>query len=59
MVYIGLDIGSTATKTAVLNAEKTSVLWTDAIPTGWDSRQRAQQIRAEMHRHGYDPEDAG
>jgi len=58
MVYIGLDIGSTATKTAVLNAEKTSVLWTDAIPTGWDSRQTAQQIREDMHKNGYDPDDA-
>lgn len=58
MVYIGLDIGSTAAKTAVFNEEKDTLLWTDAVPTGWDSRQTAQNIRDGVAGQGYDLRDA-
>lgn len=58
MVYIGMDIGSTAAKTAVLDEQKKEVLWTDAVPTGWDSRQTAQNIRDGVARQGFDTDNA-
>lgn len=58
MVYIGMDIGSTAAKTAVLNEDKTEVLYKEAVPTGWDSRQTAQSIREMLEHKGYPVEQA-
>ena len=40
--YVGIDIGSTASKTVVLNEGK--VVDSFVLPTGWNGRETAQQI---------------
>lgn len=56
MHYIGIDIGSTCAKTAVLTDEKKMVL-SFVLPTGWSSVDTAEEIRRRLCAEGYDPED--
>lgn len=51
LYYIGIDIGSTASKTVILD-EKTVV---DAftLPTGWNGRETAQGIYEKLSEKGY------
>ena len=57
MTYIGIDIGSTCSKTAVLNgAGETEGLF--VLPTGWSSLQALEDIRRELARRGIDPDGA-
>ncbi len=58
MVHIGLDIGSTAAKAAVMDEDKTQILWTKTVPTGWDSKATAAAVREEIQRDGYDVDTA-
>lgn len=53
MYYIGIDIGSTATKTVVLDENKEKILHMDLRPTGWDSRETANGIKRELENIGY------
>jgi len=50
--YIGIDIGSTSSKTVVLNEQKTVV---DAfrMPTGWSSVDTAETIKKNLEDKGY------
>lgn len=52
---IGIDIGSTCAKTALLDENKTLI---DCFvqPTGWSSVDTAGQIRSRLQQMGYDPE---
>ncbi len=52
MIYIGIDIGSTATKVAVRGDYKTEIL----MPTGWNSRQTALDIKQKLLLMDIDPE---
>lgn len=52
---IGIDIGSTSAKTAVLSGGE--ILWKDVRPTGWSSVQTAGEIRADLARLGLPVED--
>ncbi len=49
--YAGIDIGSTASKVAVIADGK--LLDTFVLPTGWNGRETAQQIRTMLEAKGY------
>lgn len=55
MNYIGIDIGSTCAKLAVLNENRELIL-TFVQPTGWSSVDTAEEIRKKLKEHGIDPE---
>lgn len=50
MFYIGVDIGSTASKTAVFNEDKLELYFT--LPTGWSSVETAENIRKRLEEKG-------
>ena len=52
--YIGIDIGSTCAKTAVLSGEGELVL-SFVLPTGWSSVDTAEVIRRRLCEAGCDP----
>ena len=51
--YIGIDIGSTSTKTAVLDENDEPVL-VAVQPTGWSSVDTAEAVRKHLLEEGYD-----
>lgn len=55
MHYIGIDIGSTMAKAAVLN-EAGDLIWNKAIPTGWSSKEAAGQLKELMEAEGFSVE---
>ena len=56
MYYIGIDIGSTGAKTAVLD-ERGNVLSAFAQPTGWSSVDTAESIKKNLTEKGFPPEE--
>lgn len=56
MNYIGIDIGSTTAKTAVLS-EDGQLLFTRIIPTGWSSKDAGQQLRELLEEKGFSPDE--
>ena len=57
MNYIGIDIGSTCAKLAVLNENKELIL-KFVQPTGWSSVDTAEMIRQKLNEHGIYLEDS-
>lgn len=55
--YIGIDIGSTASKVVVLDSEKTAAHF--VIPTGWSSKDTAREIARRLAEMGFPVENAG
>ena len=53
MIGIGIDIGSTAAKAAVVDGEG-SVVWTCVQPTGFSSVDASERLRGELAAAGYD-----
>ena len=53
MVGIGIDIGSTAAKAAVVDTDG-AIAWTCVIPTGYSSVDAAERLRVELAAAGYD-----
>lgn len=53
MIGIGIDIGSTAAKAAVVDGEG-SVAWTCVQPTGFSSVDASERLRGELAAAGYD-----
>lgn len=53
MIGIGIDIGSTAAKAAVVDGEGL-VAWTCVQPTGFSSVDAAERLRGELAAAGYD-----
>lgn len=53
MLGIGIDIGSTAAKAAVVDGAE-RVVWTRALPTGYSSLDAADRLRRELSCAGYD-----
>ena len=53
--FIGIDIGSTCTKTVVLDEQKTLVK-TWLLPTGWSSVDTAETVRKALADEGFDIE---
>lgn len=50
---IGIDIGSTAAKTVVLDPSTADILYTDLMPTGWSGLQTADTIRGKLEDRGF------
>lgn len=44
MVHVGIDIGSTASKVAVMDQDKKEILYTKLLPSGWNSRETGEEI---------------
>lgn len=55
---IGIDIGSTAAKTVVLDAGGEEILYKDLMPTGWSGAKAAEDIREKLAKAGYPVEQA-
>ena len=51
LYYIGIDIGSTASKTVIL--DKKTVVDAFTLPTGWNGRETAQGIYKTLSEKGY------
>ncbi len=47
MVGIGIDIGSTAAKAAVVETDG-AIAWTCVMPTGYSSVDAAERLRGEL-----------
>lgn len=43
--YVGIDIGSTASKVVVLDEDKKTILHTKLCPSGWNSRETSEDIK--------------
>ena len=54
--YIGIDIGSTASKVVVLDERSTAARF--VIPTGWSSKHTAQEIADRLSEMGFPVENA-
>ncbi len=57
MKYIGIDIGSTASKTVVLDDEE-KIIHTFLNPTGWNSKETAYEILDQITQAGINPEQS-
>ena len=44
MYYVGIDIGSTATKTIIMDEAKQNILYTKIVPSGWNSKETGEAI---------------
>ena len=55
MYYIGIDIGSTAAKIAVVDEGK-QIVYTEVRPTGWSSAETAAAIQKDLTEKGYLPD---
>lgn len=58
MYYVGIDIGSTATKLIVLNEAKNETLHSLLMPTGWSSKETAASVLSRLEEWGITPENA-
>ena len=57
MYYIGIDIGSTAAKTIILDESASDPVDAFTLPTGWSSKQTAGTIQEHLTLKGYLQED--
>ncbi|MBR6901921.1 MAG: CoA activase [Synergistaceae bacterium] len=57
MLYAGIDIGSTAAKAVILNEGKTEVLARRLMPSGWNSKETAEEILSWLLSLGYSREE--
>ena len=44
MYYVGIDIGSTATKTVIMDDNKKNILYKKIVPSGWNSKETGLMI---------------
>lgn len=44
MYYVGIDIGSTASKTVIMDGEKKNILYQKIVPSGWNSKETGLHI---------------
>ncbi len=58
MLKIGIDIGSTAAKYAVMDGEPLKILELGIVPTGWNSKDTAGLIRKMLEEKGYPIEES-
>lgn len=56
MNYIGIDIGSTTAKTAVLSEDGT-LLFRKVIPTGWSGKEASQNLKELLDANGFSPDE--
>lgn len=43
--HVGIDIGSTASKVAIMDDDKREILYTKLLPSGWNSRETGEEIK--------------
>ena len=53
MLYAGIDIGSTATKAVVLDESRQEILSRKLMPTGWSSKETAEELMTWLESHGF------
>ena len=56
MHYIGIDIGSTSAKVAVMDVSE-NILASFIMPTGWSSVETAETIKTRLSEMGYAPQE--
>ena len=44
MYYAGIDIGSTASKTVIMDSEKRHILHKKIVPSGWNSKETGEAV---------------
>lgn len=54
--FVGIDIGSTCSKTAILDQDG-KICRVSVMPTGWSSVETARQIKKELEEQGIAPEE--
>ncbi len=57
MLFAGIDIGSTAAKAVILSEDKSKILARLLMPSGWNSRNTADEILSQILSMGYRRED--
>ncbi len=57
MHYIGIDIGSTASKAVILDENKEKVLHEKIMPSGWNSKETGEEIKSWIKSLGYGEDD--
>ena len=57
MHYIGIDIGSTASKAVILDEEKKNILHEKIMPSGWNSKETGEEIKRWIKSLGYGEND--
>ena len=57
MKYVGIDIGSTASKVVIMDEEKTNILHKKLMPSGWNSKETSMDIHRWIEDLGYDFKD--
>ncbi len=57
MLYAGIDIGSTAAKAVILSEDKSRITARKLMPSGWNSRQTADEILTWLLSQGYSRDD--
>lgn len=58
MYYIGIDIGSTASKVVVLNNDKDTILYKDVMSSGWNSKETGRKIISQLNDLGYSNDES-
>lgn len=53
MYYVGIDIGSTASKAVVLDEDKHTVLHKRVVPSGWNSKETGEQLLQWIYSQGF------
>lgn len=57
MYYIGIDIGSTASKVVIMDEDKRTILHKKLMPSGWNSKETGEYIQAWIKELGYTREE--
>lgn len=53
MNYVGIDIGSTASKAVVMDEEKQTVLYKKVMPSGWNSKETGEVLLQWIYSLGF------
>ena len=57
MLYAGIDIGSTAAKAVLMDREQNKILARKLMPSGWNSKETAQELLTWLLSLGYSREE--
>lgn len=58
MYYVGVDIGSTASKVVVLDEKKENILYKKVMPTGWSSVETSKTIKEWLESKGINDDNS-
>jgi len=53
MNYVGIDIGSTASKAVVLDEDKHAILYKKVMPSGWNSKETGEVLQQWIYSLGF------